>query len=315
QRGVIWWAAIHRHHHKHSDTELDVHSPVHRSFLYSHVGWIFAKRDDTPDYSTVNDLMAYPELRFLERFHHLPWVIVAALFLIFGGWQALVVGWIWSTLLLYHGSFSINSLAHVHGNQRYVTGDDSRNNWWLAVITMGEGWHNNHHAYQSSTRQGFRWYEWDLTYYTLKVLSWFRIVWDLRSPPEEIVNNERRLGRRVVEQVALQLAETFPVEGMAAQLRAAWDQVPDLQEVRQDLAGRYDSAKLRAGEAREYLAGRLAAMHLPHVPTMDEMRQRVQNSFSHVPEVSIDDVAERSRQILLEALSIRLLDGPEPLKA
>ncbi|HUG39204.1 MAG TPA: acyl-CoA desaturase [Longimicrobiales bacterium] len=315
QRGVIWWAAIHRHHHKHSDTELDVHSPVHRSFLYSHVGWIFAKRDDTPDYGTVQDLMAYPELRFLERFHHLPWVIVAALFLIFGGWQALVVGWIWSTLLLYHGSFSINSLAHVLGNQRYVTGDDSRNNWWLAIITMGEGWHNNHHAYQSSTRQGFRWYEWDLTYYTLKVLSWFRIVWDLRSPPEEIVNNERRLGRRVVEQVALQLAETFPIERMAAQVQAAWDQVPDLQEVRRDLTARYDSAMLRAGEAREYLAARLAAVHLPNVPTMDEIRQRVQNSFAHVPEVSVDDVAERTRQILLEALSIRLLGGAEPSPA
>ncbi|HUE77904.1 MAG TPA: acyl-CoA desaturase [Longimicrobiales bacterium] len=315
QRGVIWWAAIHRHHHKHSDTELDVHSPVHRSFLYSHVGWIFAKRDDTPDYSTVNDLTAYPELRFLERFHHLPWVIVAALFLIFGGWQALVVGWIWSTLLLYHGSFSINSLAHVHGNQRYVTGDDSRNNWWLAIITMGEGWHNNHHAYQSSTRQGFRWYEWDLTYYTLKVLSWFTIVWDLRSPPEEIVNNERRLGRKVVEQVAHQMAESFPVERMAAQVRAAWDQVPDLQEVRRDLTARYDSAKLRAGEARTYLATQLAAVQLPHVPTMDEIRQRVQNSFAHVPEVSLDDVAERTRQLLLEALSVRLLDDTGPLTA
>ena len=315
QRGVIWWAAIHRHHHKHSDTELDVHSPVHRSFMYSHVGWIFAKRDDTPDYSTVQDLTAYPELRFLEKNHHLPWVIVAALFLIFGGWQALVVGWIWSTLLLYHGSFSINSLAHVHGNQRYVTGDDSRNNWWLAIITMGEGWHNNHHAYQSSTRQGFRWYEWDLTYYTLKVLSWFRVVSDLRSPPEEIVNNERRLGRKVVEQVAHQLAETFPVERMAAQVRAAWDQVPDLQEVRNDLTSRYDAARLRAGEAREYLATRLAAVHLPHVPTMEEIRQSVKSTFEHVPEVSVDDVAERTRQILLEALSIRLLDEPEALPA
>jgi stearoyl-CoA desaturase (Delta-9 desaturase) len=315
QRGVIWWAAIHRHHHKHSDTELDVHSPRHRSFLYSHVGWIFSSRDDTPDYSTVQDLMAYPELRWLERNHHVPWIMVAALVFALGGAQALVVGWIWSTLILYHGSFSINSLAHVRGNQRYVTGDDSRNNWWLAILTMGEGWHNNHHAYQSSTRQGFRWYEWDLTYYTLKVLSWFRIVWDLRSPPEEIVNNERKLGRRVVEQVAHQMAETFPIERMAAQVRAAWDQVPDLADVRRDLGARYDNARLRAGEAREYLAARLDAVHLPHVPTMEEMRQRVQKTFAQVPDVSIDDVAARSRQLLLEALSIRLLDGPEPLYA
>ncbi|HSH46720.1 MAG TPA: fatty acid desaturase [Longimicrobiales bacterium] len=315
QRGVIWWAAIHRHHHKHSDTELDVHSPVHRSFLYSHVGWIFSNRDDTPDYSTVQDLMKYPELRWLEKNHHTPWFIMAALFFFLGGAEALVVGWIWSTVLLYHGSFSINSLAHVHGKQRYVTGDDSRNNWWLAIITMGEGWHNNHHAYQSSTRQGFRWYEFDVTYYTLKVLSWFRIVWDLRSPPEEIVNNERRLGRKVVEQVAHQLAESFPVDRMAAQVQAAWDQIPDLQEVRRDLATRADSARERAGEARTYLAERLAAIQVPHVPTTEEVREKVKRTFEQVPEVSVDDVAERTRQILLEAVSVRLLDGPDPLPA
>ena len=308
QRGVIWWAAIHRHHHRHSDTELDVHSPVHRSFWYSHVGWIFSNRDDTPDYSTVQDLMAYPELRWLERYHHAPWIIVAGAFLALGGWQALVVGWIWSTLLLYHGTFSINSLAHVHGRQRYLTGDDSRNNWWLAIVTMGEGWHNNHHAYQSSTRQGFRWYEWDPTYYTLRALAWLRIVWDLRTPPEDVVNNERRLGRRVVEQVAAQLAESFQVDRMAAQLRAARDQVPGLREMGDDLAA-------RAGEARAYLAERLDAAHLPHVPTVDEIRERVRRRFDHVPEVSIDDVAERTRRLLLEALSMRLLEDHGPLPA
>jgi len=326
QRGVIWWAAIHRHHHKHSDTELDVHSPVHRSFLYSHVGWIFSNRDDTPDYSTVQDLTAFPELRFLERFHHLPWVVVALIVFALGGWMALVVGWVWSTILLYHGSFSINSLAHVHGKQRYVTGDDSRNNWWLAILTMGEGWHNNHHAYQSSTRQGFRWYEWDPTYYTLKALSWLGVVWDLRAPPEEVVNNERRLGRRVVEQLAHQLAEQFPVDRIAAQLRAAWDQVPDLEEIRRDLSARAggamaragearasltEGARLRAGEARQYLAERLDSVQLPHLPSREEIRQRVRRSFTQVPDVSVDDVAERARQILIEDVSSRLLDAPE----
>ena len=122
-------------------------------------------------------------------------------------------------MLLWHGTFFINSLAHVHGSQRYLTGDDSRNKWWLAILTCGEGWHNNHHAYQSSTRQGFRWYQWDLTYYVLKAASWMGLVWDLRSAPAEVVNNERRLGRMVVEKVARQLAETFPADGMAAQVR------------------------------------------------------------------------------------------------
>ena len=330
QRGVIWWAAIHRHHHKHSDTELDVHSPRHRSFFYSHVGWIFSNREDTPDYGTVQDLTAYPELRFLERFHHLPWAVVALAVLALGGWTALVVGWIWSTILLYHGSFSINSLAHVLGKQRYVTGDDSRNNWWLAILTMGEGWHNNHHAYQSSTRQGFRWYEWDPTYYTLEALSWLGLVWDLRAPPEEVVKNERRLGRRVVEQVAYQLAESFPVERIAAQLRSAWDQVSDLQEIRRDLATRAEgamtragearvqlteNARARAGEARAYLAHRLESVHLPHLPSREDLRRRVQRRFAQVPEVSIDDVAERARQILLEAVSSRLIEGLEPRPA
>ncbi len=315
QRGVIWWAAIHRHHHRHSDTERDVHSPRQRGFLYSHVGWIFSNREDTPDYSTVQDLTAYPELRFLERFHHLPWVVVAGVILLVWGWQALVVSWIWSTILLYHGSFSINSLAHVHGHQRYVTGDDSRNNWWLAIITMGEGWHNNHHAYQSSTRQGFRWYEWDLTYYTLEALAWIRVVWDLRSPPAEVVNNERRLGRRVVDQVAHQIAESFPVERMAAQLRTAWDQVPGLEDIRADLASRAADARARASDARARLAERLENVHAPHVPSLDEVRERVRKRFDQVPEVSVDEIARRTHRILLETLSVHLLDGPGPLPA
>jgi stearoyl-CoA desaturase (Delta-9 desaturase) len=322
QRGAIWWASIHRHHHKHSDTELDVHSPVHRSFLYSHVGWIFSNRDDTADYSTVQDLTRYPELRWLNRFHHAPGVLLGAVVWLLFGWTGLVVGFVWSTVLLYHGSFSINSLAHVHGKQRYATGDDSRNNWWLSIITMGEGWHNNHHAYQSSTRQGFRWYEFDPTYYVLKALSWVGLVWDLRTPPAEVVNNERRLGLRVVEQVAQQLAESFPVERMAAQVKAAWDQVPDLAEARAELAALAEGAMTRAGEARlrteeacAYLAERLDGVHLPAVPTLDELRESVRKRFDQVPAVSVDDVAERTRRVLLEHLSLHLLDGRGPLHA
>jgi stearoyl-CoA desaturase (Delta-9 desaturase) len=319
QRGAIWWAAIHRHHHRHSDTELDVHSPVHRSFLYSHVGWIFSNRDDTPDYSTVQDLMAYPELRWLNRFHHVPGIVLGALCFVAAGWPGLVVGFVWSTVLLYHGSFSINSLAHVHGKQKYVTGDDSRNNWWLSIITMGEGWHNNHHAYQSSTRQGFRWYEFDPTYYVLKVLSWLRLVWDLRTPPPEVVNNERRLGQKVIEQVAHQLADSFPVERMAAQVRAAWDQIPGLAELRATVTegarARAGDARFRAEEARVYVAERLETVHLPVIPTLDEVRASVRKRFEHVPAVSVDDVARRAHRLLLEHVSLHLVDDPDPQHA
>jgi stearoyl-CoA desaturase (Delta-9 desaturase) len=343
QRGAVWWAAIHRHHHKHSDTELDVHSPVHRSFLYSHVGWIFSSRDDTPDYATVQDLMAYPELRWLNKYHHAPGVLLAVLCFLLAGWSGLVVGFVWSTVLLYHGSFSINSLAHVHGKQKYLTGDDSRNNWWLSIITMGEGWHNNHHAYQSSTRQGFRWYEFDPTYYVLKALSWVGLVWDLRTPPPEVVQNERRLGRRVVDQVAHQLAASFPVERMAAQVKAAWDQVPALAEISADLTTRADGARRRAGEAcsqlegaraqlaegararagearlraeeaRVYLAEQLDAVQLPAMPTLDELREMARKQFDQMPAVSVDDVAARARRLLLEHVSLHLLDGPDPLR-
>ena len=187
QKSVPWWAAKHRHHHLHSDTEQDVHSPRHRGFVYSHVGWIFHRRHDATDLLKVSDFVTYPELMWLHRFEILPALAVAGLCFLVAGWSGLVVGFLWSTVLLYHATFCINSLAHVHGRTRYVTGDDSRNNWLLAVFTMGEGWHNNHHAYQSSARQGFRWWEIDVTYYVLVALSWLGIVWDMKTPPEPVL--------------------------------------------------------------------------------------------------------------------------------
>jgi stearoyl-CoA desaturase (delta-9 desaturase) len=210
QRGVLWWAAKHREHHRHADTEDDVHSPRHRGFWYAHVGWIFTPQHDVTDLDAVPDLAKYPELRWLQTNRYVPALVLAVGTLLLGGWVALVVGFFWSTVLLYHGTFLINSLAHVHGSRRYVTGDDSRNNWWLALLTLGEGWHNNHHAYMTSTRQGFRWWEVDVTYYGLTLLSWLGLVWDLQEPPRAVVRNERPLGRRVVEKAARQLAASFP---------------------------------------------------------------------------------------------------------
>ncbi len=165
QKSILWWAAKHRHHHLHSDTERDVHSPRHKGFLYSHVGWIFARQHDTVDPMKVADFARYPELMLLHKYELVPPVALGGLCLLLGGWSGLVVGFVWSTLLLYHATFCINSLAHVRGSRRYLTGDDSRNNWLLALLTWGEGWHNNHHAYQSSARQGFRWWEIDPTFY------------------------------------------------------------------------------------------------------------------------------------------------------
>ena len=158
QRGILWWAALHRRHHRCSDTAADVHSPVVRGFLYAHLGWIFVWRNDATDYEAVRDLCVYPELKWLNRQPYLPAILLGVASWLIAGWPGLVVGFCWSTVALWHATFSINSLAHLVGRRRYVTGDESRNNWLLALLTMGEGWHNNHHAYQASVRQGFRWW-------------------------------------------------------------------------------------------------------------------------------------------------------------
>jgi stearoyl-CoA desaturase (delta-9 desaturase) len=156
QKSILWWAMKHRHHHLHSDTAEDVHSPRHRGLLYSHVGWIFSRRHGDTDLAKVPDLARYPELVWLHEHELLPAVVLAGACFLLAGWSGLVVGFLWSTVLVYHATFCINSLAHRRGRRRYVTGDDSRNNALLALLTMGEGWHNNHHACPSSARQGFR---------------------------------------------------------------------------------------------------------------------------------------------------------------
>jgi stearoyl-CoA desaturase (delta-9 desaturase) len=170
QKGVLWWASHHRHHHRHSDQPEDVHSVLQDGFWWSHVGWIVSKKYDQTDLSKVKDLARFPELRFLDRFHVLVPIAYATTLYLLGGTFALFWGFFVSTSLLWHGTFTINSLTHVFGSQRYVTTDNSRNHLLLALITMGEGWHNNHHYYQRSVKQGFFWWEIDLTYYVLVVL-------------------------------------------------------------------------------------------------------------------------------------------------
>ncbi|GER07491.1 hypothetical protein JCM17843_18010 [Kordiimonadales bacterium JCM 17843] len=222
QRGALWWAGTHRHHHRFSDTENDVHSPVRRSFLYSHMGWIFDRKHRDTDLAAVPDLAKFPELVWLDRFRYLPPITLGVAVWLFAGWSGLVVGFFWSTVALWHATFSINSLAHVHGSRRYLTGDQSRNNWWLALLTFGEGWHNNHHHYQSAACQGFRWYEIDISFYILKGLAAFGIVHELKTPPKAVVHNEQRLGRAVVEKAATELAESFQVDRIAQELRQAF---------------------------------------------------------------------------------------------
>lgn len=185
ERGVIWWASHHRWHHKHSDTPRDVHSPGLRGFWYSHVGWVLSSNWNETDPAMVKDLERFPELRFLNRgfMEIVPMAALGLAFLLLGGLHGFVWGFLVSSVLLWHGTFSINSLAHVFGRRRYDTSDDSRNSLLLALATTGEGWHNNHHRFPTSARQGIRWWEVDVTYYLLWMLARLGIVWDLRRPP------------------------------------------------------------------------------------------------------------------------------------
>ena len=204
QRGPLWWAAHHRAHHRHSDGEDDVHSPVRRNFLWSHMVWFLARGNFRTRLELVPDLARYPELRFLDRFDVIVPLALIPLFWGLGtvlevtapglgvtGGQLFVWGFVISTVALYHCTFTINSLAHRWGSRRFETKDDSRNNWLLALLTLGEGWHNNHHHYASSARQGFLWWEVDVSYYILRGLSAIGIVWDLRPVPARAMERRR----------------------------------------------------------------------------------------------------------------------------
>ncbi len=180
QKGILWWASHHRHHHLMSDRKADVHSAVQEGFWWSHVGWILSDQYDDYDPAAVADFGKYPELRWLDKYHLIPAVVYGAAVFAIGGWDAFVWGFVFATVVLYHGTFLINSLSHVWGSRRFATPDESRNNFVLALVTLGEGWHNNHHFYMSSVRQGIRWWEVDITFYLLKALSWIGVTRDLR---------------------------------------------------------------------------------------------------------------------------------------
>jgi len=202
QKGVLWWAAHHREHHRHSDKPEDPHSMKLYGFWYSHIGWILGPDYKETKYGIIQDYAKYPELVWLNKYHWIPGLTLAlavttagafvngngweSFFAAQGGMSALFCGFFLSTVILYHGTFTINSISHKFGFQRYQTGDESRNNWFLAILTLGEGWHNNHHYYQSSTRQGFYWWEYDITYYILKLMSFVGLIWDIKEVPHHI---------------------------------------------------------------------------------------------------------------------------------
>jgi stearoyl-CoA desaturase (delta-9 desaturase) len=206
QLGPIWWASHHRHHHEYSDTPRDIHSPGLKGFFFAHIGWIMCRKYASTETERVGDLLRYPELRWLDRFLAAPPLLLAAGLYGLGhylfraapglgtsGWQMVVWGFFISTTLVYHVTFCINSVTHMYGNRRFNTRDESRNSFLLAFLTMGEGWHNNHHRYPISARQGLYWWELDVTYYLLRLLEKARLVWGLQVHPASIYREAARL--------------------------------------------------------------------------------------------------------------------------
>lgn len=216
QKGALWWAGHHRVHHRTSDTYDDPHSMKHYGFWYSHIGWIIGPEYKETDYKIIGDYSKYPELVWLNKYHLVPPIILAVAVTALGGivnggsimtmfttagFSTLFIGFFLSTVFLYHGTFSINSIMHKFGKQRYESNDESKNNLILALLTLGEGWHNNHHYYESAARQGFFWWEIDITWYILKFLSFFGIVWDMNDVPNHIKNSKNKEeARRMAEE-------------------------------------------------------------------------------------------------------------------
>jgi len=217
QKGALWWAAHHRHHHKHSDTDEDMHSAKLEGFYWSHLGWVLSDEYEDYDQNAVKDLAKFPELIWLDKYIFIPPVTAAVICFLVGGWSGLVVGFFISTVVLYHTTFSINSLCHMFGSRRYETGEESKNSLWLAILTMGEGWHNNHHHYPLSARQGFFWYEVDITYYILLGLEKIGLVWDLKAPPERYLKPDAFTAiNKTTEPVPV--PSTVPVHGALAEM-------------------------------------------------------------------------------------------------
>ncbi len=241
QKGVLWWASVHRHHHRYSDTEHDLHSPIHRSFLYSHSGWFLDKANRTTDLTRVPDLARYPELVWLDRWDLVPISAFALLLWLGFGWSGLVWGFFISTVLLWHAIHAIGSFGHRFGGyRRFATTDNSRNKWFLALVLLGEGWHNNHHFYPSSARHGFVWWEYDITYWTLKVMARLGLVWDLRVPPEHVRRADDQRAQAQVRRFESWLVELRLALGQRLETAGEGAAPEPLRQLRQVIEMRID---------------------------------------------------------------------------
>jgi len=259
QKGVLWWASNHRHHHKYSDRPEDIHSPIQNGFWWSHIGWILSGLYDETDYSRIPDLAKFPELRWLNRNQYAATMVYAvALYLAFG-WTGLVYGYFLSTVLLWHGTFTINSLMHLFGRRVFPTADQSRNSMIFALITMGEGWHNNHHYYPISAAQGFTWWQVDMSFSLLWLGEKIGLVTGLRRAPSLAVTEALALARSKLD-VSVQTSAQAMDDDPLAQLAARWEGIRDAARLtaHQALAD-LEAARQRAVQRLEVLQADYAA--------------------------------------------------------
>lgn len=300
QKGVLWWASNHRHHHKYSDRPEDIHSPLQGGFWWAHMGWILSPDYEKTDLSRVPDLAKYPELRWLDRRQFLPTILYAiALWLAFGP-VGLFYGYFLSTALLWHGTFSVNSIMHVFGRRAFATTDDSRNSFLISLITMGEGWHNNHHWAPSSAAQGFRWWQWDGSWYVLWLAERVGLVRGLRRPPErwrEAARDARRTGRaftsaRLHEQVQ-RLTQRWGVIRESAR-HTAHDALVDLE-----------AARVRAAAQLDHLHDEAAALGAKAGRRLEEIHREIERVRAHLVEIL------ESLLATAESLALRPAD-PQP---
>lgn len=197
EAGPIAWVAAHRYHHTYSDQEQDPHSPLKdpnsfKGFLWAHVGWLFAREENLATFDQYKryapDMAQDKFLVFLDRNHMIPVITLAVLLYALGGWPFVVWGMFVRSVLVYHSTWLVNSASHVWGYRTFKTTDQSKNNWWVALLSFGEGWHNNHHAFQRSARHGMRWWEFDLTYRTIQLMWVLGLASQIHLPVQPAAN-------------------------------------------------------------------------------------------------------------------------------
>jgi stearoyl-CoA desaturase (delta-9 desaturase) len=214
QKGPLWWAGHHVNHHRFADREGDPHSPMVSGVYYAHIGWFLndTKYDSVEASNPViRDFSKVPEIAWLEKYFFFPPLALAIGMFLIGGMPWLVWGFCLPTMTLAHATFAINTVNHMFGSRRFETVDESRNNPLTAFFAVGEGWHNNHHRYQRAARNGFYWWELDLTWYVIRAMAVLGIASDVQPVPARIYEEARVLRKRRAARALPSIIDSVPL--------------------------------------------------------------------------------------------------------